>query len=97
MINLLCILIDHLAGVIYNEDSQTVNDLMANGRTCESLPGVITSYTHIFSFHNYSLGDGSLRYVFNNSPTLSTIYWRKLQRLSLKFIRTSPAERSAMT
>jgi hypothetical protein len=37
-------MIDHLAGVLYNEDSQTVNNLMANGRTCESLPGVITSY-----------------------------------------------------
>jgi len=48
MINLLCILIDHLTGVLYNEDSQTVNNLMANGRTCESLAGVITSYLHTF-------------------------------------------------
>src|SRR5436309_2569751 len=36
MINLLCTLIDHLTGVLYNDDSQTVNDLMANGRACES-------------------------------------------------------------
>jgi hypothetical protein len=48
MINLLCISIDHLAGVLYNEYSQTVKDLLANGRTCESLPGVNTSYSNVY-------------------------------------------------
>jgi len=48
MFNLLCISIDHLTGVLYNDDSQMVNNLMANGRTCESLPGVNTSYLHTF-------------------------------------------------
>src|SRR6266700_1745517 len=48
MINLLCTSIDHLTGVLYNEDSQMVNNLRANSRTCESLPGMNTSYLHTF-------------------------------------------------
>jgi hypothetical protein len=48
MINLLCISIDHLTGILYNDDSQTVDDLMANGRACESLPGVNTSYSNVY-------------------------------------------------
>jgi len=48
MINLLCTSIDHLTGILYNDDSQTVNDLMAYGRACESLPGMNTSYFNVY-------------------------------------------------
>jgi hypothetical protein len=72
MINLLCILIDHLTGILYNDDSQTVNDLMANGRTCESLPGVNTSYFNVYNFYNHPEGD---RKGLHPTPLLSRPYY----------------------